>query len=76
MTPLLEKALSKLNNLPDAEQDRYAAELLADLEAEAEWDKLFASEASQKWLEKAAAEVRQDHVEGRVRELGCDKPAG
>jgi hypothetical protein len=70
-TPLLDEAVSKLSNLPDEEQDRYASEILASLSADAEWDRLLASEASQKWLAAAAAEARRDVAEGRVKEIEC-----
>ncbi len=71
ITNLLEKAVTELSNLPDEEQDRYASEILASLAADAEWDRLFASEASQKWLAEAAEEARRDVAEGRFREIKC-----
>jgi hypothetical protein len=71
LTSLLEKAVAELSNLPDEEQDRYAAEILATLSADAEWDRLFASEASQKWLAAAAEEARRDVAEGRFRQIVC-----
>jgi len=71
LTNLLEKAVAELSNLPDEEQDRYASEILATLSADAEWDRLFASEASQKWLAAAAEEARRDVAEGRFREIEC-----
>ncbi|MGO8953280.1 MAG: hypothetical protein ACLPWS_19810 [Rhodomicrobium sp.] len=71
LTNLLEKAVTELSNLPEDEQDRYASEILASLSADAEWDRLFASEASQKWLAGAAEEARRDVAGGRFREIEC-----
>ncbi len=57
--------------MPDDEQDHYASEILASLSADAKWDRLFASDASQKWLAAAAEEERRDVAEGRFREIEC-----
>jgi hypothetical protein len=56
---LLEKAIAKLSSLPLEELDRFASEILADLADEANWDRIFASDASQSWLSKKAEEVRR-----------------
>ena len=66
---VLEKAVAELFNLPLEEQDRYAAEIPAELANEAKWDRLFASKASQKWLEAAAEEAIAGYKAGRVKEL-------
>ena len=76
LTELLEKAVTKLARLADVEQDRYASEILASLSVDAEWDALFASEASQKWLAAAAEEARRDIAEGRIKEIECAPEAG
>jgi uncharacterized protein (DUF2336 family) len=46
MTKLLERALEKIASLPEEEQDRIAAQVLAELEDEAAWTKQFAGEAA------------------------------
>jgi hypothetical protein len=71
MTELLERVVNRLASLSDQEQDRYASEILTSLDADAKWDKLLASEASQRWLATAAEEARKDVAEGRV--LGLDR---
>jgi hypothetical protein len=69
---LLEKAIAELSNLPLEEQDRFAAEILAELADEAKWDRLFASEASQNWLAAQAQKVRKLDKEGKLTPIDCD----
>jgi hypothetical protein len=69
---LLEQAIAELSSLPLEEQDRFAAEILAELAGEAEWDRLFASDASQSWLAAQAQKVRKDEKEGKLIALDCD----
>jgi hypothetical protein len=69
---LLEKAIAELSNLPLEEQDRFAAEILAELADEAKWDRLFASDASQSWLAAQAQKVRTLDKEGKLAPIGCD----
>ena len=73
---LLEKAIAKLSSLPLEEQDRFASEILADLADEANWDRIFASDASQSWLSKKAEEVRRLDREGKLIPIDrdADKP--
>lgn len=66
---LLEKAITELSSLPLEEQDRFAAEILAELASEAEWDRLFASDASQSWLAAQAEKVRRADREGKLTPL-------
>ncbi len=68
---LLEKAIAELSGLPLEAQDRFAAEILAELKDEARWDELLSSEASQKWLAKQAQEVRRQEKEGKLTPLNC-----
>lgn len=42
MTPKLEEAFSKVSQLSKSDQDAFAQWILAELEAEARWDKSFA----------------------------------
>ena len=69
---LLEQAITELSSLPLEEQDRFAAEILAELASEAEWDRLFASDASQSWLAAQAQKVRGEEKEGKLIPLDCD----
>jgi hypothetical protein len=56
---LLEQAFQKAASLPDTQQDEIAAWLLAELEAEARWDELFAE--SQDLLAQLADEALAEH---------------
>lgn len=69
---LLEKAIAELSSLPIEEQDRYAAEILAELADEAKWDRLFASDASQKWLSAQAQKMRTLDKEGKLTPIDCE----
>jgi hypothetical protein len=73
MNALLEKALSAIKLLPEAEQEAIALELLARVEADARWDALFADPRSEEVLRRLAAEAEADIERGDV--LDCD-PAG
>ncbi len=53
MTPSLEKAFAEVAKLPDDEQERFAAWILAELAADRRWDESFA--ASQDALAELAA---------------------
>lgn len=59
MTALLQKAISQITALDEAEQDQYARWLLAELEDEHAWDEQFAS--SLDVLEQLAEEARKEH---------------
>ena len=67
MTHLLEKALSELAKLPDAEQDALAAILLDELTSEQRWSESFAK--SQDLLAKLAEEALAEHVAGKTKPL-------
>jgi hypothetical protein len=67
MTQLLEQAFQKVARLPDAQQDEIAAWLLAELEAEARWDELFAE--SQDLLAQLADEALAEHRAGQTKPL-------
>lgn len=66
MTQLLEKALSEVSKLPDAEQDAVAAILLQELASERRWSEIFAN--SQDLLAKLAEKALAEHA------AGCTKP--
>jgi hypothetical protein len=71
MTQLLEKALAKLQKLPDAEQDAMAARILEELADEEQWDAAFAG--SQEALARLAAKAREDVRQGRFKDAGIDE---
>ena len=67
MTQLLEKALSEVSKLPDAEQDAVAAILLQELASERRWSETFAN--SQDLLAKLAEKALAEHAAGRTKPL-------
>jgi len=67
MTQLLEKALSEVAKLPDAEQDAVAAILLQEMASERRWSEAFAN--SQDLLAKLAAKALAEHAAGRTKPL-------
>jgi len=67
MTQLLEKALSEVAKLPDAEQDAVAAILLQELASERRWSEAFAS--SQDLLARLAEKALVEHAAGRTKPL-------
>ena len=70
MTALFEKAVSKVSELPDEQQDALATLLLEEIEDEARWDAAFAG--SQDLLSQMAAEAMEEHRAGRTRDLDPD----
>ena len=71
MTTRLEQAFAEASKLPSTEQDQVADLLLAELESEKRWDKLFAD--SQDVLSKLAAEALAEHRRGQTQELDPDQ---
>lgn len=71
MTALLAKALSKLQNLPDQEQDALAALILKELESEQAWDASFA--ASQGPLSRLAEQAVAEYKAGKTAPLDPDR---
>lgn len=67
MTKLLEKALEKISSLSQEEQDAIAAQILAEIEDEADWAKRFAS--SSEMLRRLADEAVAEHREGKTHLL-------
>ena len=68
MTRLLEEALARAGELPQAEQDRFARFLLAELESERRWADLFARPESEDLLEGLADEALLEHRAGQSEE--------
>jgi hypothetical protein len=67
MTPLLERAIEKVQGLPEAEQDAIAALIMDELADEQRWDESFAR--SQEQLGNLAAKVRADIRAGRIKDI-------
>ena len=65
MTTLLEKAISRMSELPDDEQDAVASIVLHEIESEKRWDKLF--EKSQDVLEELSNEAVKEFEEGKTK---------
>lgn len=71
MTQLLERAFAEASELPDEEQDAFAAFVLAELEAERKWTRAF--ENSQDELARLGREALAKHREGKTRRLDPDE---
>ena len=69
MNQLLQEAFEKAAELPEAEQDRFARFLLAELESERQWAEMFARPESEELLERLAEEALSEHRAGRTRPL-------
>ena len=65
MTVLLEKAIKKLKNLPDKEQNRFAALVLDNVM----WDELFSRTRDK--LDLLGKEVLQEIKAGKFKKLDC-----
>ena len=73
MNQLLQEAFEKAAELPQAEQDRFARFLLAELDSEGQWSELFARPESENLLERLADEAVSEHCAGRTRPLSVDE---
>ena len=72
MNHLLQKAFDRASELPQAEQDRFARFLLAELESERQWAELFVRPESEDLLERLADEALSEHRAVRTRPLTAD----
>lgn len=72
MNQLLQRAFNQAAELPQAEQDRFARFLLAELESERQWSELFARPESEHLLERLADETLSEHHAGRTQPLTTD----
>ena len=72
MNQLLQKAFDRAAELPQAEQDKFARFLLAELESERQWAELFARPESENLLECLADEALAEHRAGRTRPLALE----
>ena len=66
MNALLDKAISAIRQLPEAEQEAIAREVLERIEADARWDDLFADPRSASLLERLADEARDEISRGDI----------
>lgn len=71
MTQMLQRAFSEASKLPDAEQDAFAALLLAELESEQRWAKTFA--ASRDQLATLADEALAEFEAGETLSLDVNR---
>ena len=67
MTQLLEKAFEKASELPEEEQDDFAAFILEELESERQWEQAFSE--SQDELERLADEALEEYNAGDSEKL-------
>jgi hypothetical protein len=67
MTKLLETAIAKVRDLPEAEQNAIAQIVLDEIESERRWDELFARSPDK--LRKLADEAWAEHEAGGSEEL-------
>ena len=65
MTKLLEKAIKKLKELPEKEQDRFASIVLDDLV----WQETF--ESSQSKIDRLGKSVLQEIKAGKFKKVNC-----
>jgi hypothetical protein len=71
MTKLLEQAVAKARELPEAEQDAIAQIVIDEIESERRWDELFAK--SPEKLRKLADRAWSEHEAGGSEELDPDR---
>lgn len=67
MTELLERAIARLQALPESEQDAIAAMILEEIEDDRRWDELFSR--SPNVLAKLAASAIAEYRAGQTQEL-------
>jgi hypothetical protein len=70
MTKLLEKAVAKARELPEAEQNAIAQIVIDEIESERRWDELLAK--SPEKLRKLADRAWAEHEAGGSQELDPD----
>jgi hypothetical protein len=71
MTKLLEKAVAKAQELPEAEQDAIAQIVIDEIESERRWDESLAK--SPEKLRKLADQAWAEHEAGQSQELDPDQ---
>lgn len=71
MGKLLERAISEASKLPESEQDEIGAWLLAEMESERRWDRIFRKSSGV--LERIADEALKKHEQGLTMPLDPDR---
>jgi hypothetical protein len=71
MTKLMNRLVEEVSRLPEAEQEAVAAWMLAELDADRDWDKLLAS--SEDLLSELAAEAIREDEAGLTKPLDPEK---
>ena len=71
MTRLLEKAFKEASKLPVVEQNALAKWMLEELEAEKEWEQIFAE--SEDILDQLADEALEAHKKGKTKPLDINR---
>ena len=66
MIQLLQEAFNRAADLPPDEQERFAKFVLAELDADREWSRLFDLPESDDLLDRLASEALSAHQEGRT----------
>jgi len=59
MTKLMKEFIERLQEIPEEEQDKYAATYLKELEDDQRWEELFARTTEEQW-EKLVKEAQED----------------
>ncbi len=67
MTELLQRAIAKLNDLPEDEQDAVATIILEEIEDELKWEQSFSH--SSVLLAQLAASAMSEYQAGKTQEL-------
>jgi hypothetical protein len=73
MSNLMEQAIRRARQLPEADQEAIAAIILAEIESEARWQELFARPESAGLLSRMADEALAEARAGRARKLDLDE---
>ena len=71
MSPLLDKAVAEVRELPDEEQDAIAAIILQEIEDDRRWDESLAKSPGK--LAALAARAKEHVRNGRFRSEGFDE---
>jgi hypothetical protein len=73
MSQLMEQAIAKARQLPEADQEAIAAIILQEIESEQRWDELFARPESADVLARMADEALAEVQAGRARKLDLNE---
>jgi hypothetical protein len=69
MPTLMNTLIDRLQSKPEEEQEEYAAMFLGELDAEEEWDELFADPRSHELLSRMAEEARREDDAGETEPI-------